>query len=151
MPEDTEIHVDEGRPRRVDVELFIVHPTITPAEITSALGLEGIYTQCVGDQRKTPKGTVLQGKYRETRWRHSIEYELREQWFADKVALLVDSLVPHREFLHHLRATGGRLSIIVQFFADGYLGDDVTSDTLAKMTDLQLDFGIECFAIPQSD
>jgi len=29
-----------GTPRRFNVELFIVHPTLEPAEITAALGLD---------------------------------------------------------------------------------------------------------------
>jgi hypothetical protein len=140
----------EGSPRRVDVELFIVHPTMSPAEITAALGLEVHSARQVGDQRKTPKGNVLEGRYRDTRWRHSIRYELRDQWFADKVTMLVDRLVPHKAFFGQLRATGGKADVIVQFLGDGYLGDNVPTDTLLKMADLQLDFGIECFDVPQS-
>ena len=151
MSEDKDINDAEGSPRRVDVELFIVHPTIAPENISAALGLEAHFVHRVGDQRKTPKGTLLEGKYHDTRWRHCIRYELRDQWFADKISALVDRISPHKEFLRHLRATGGRITIIVQFFGDGHLGDNVPSNTLAKMTDLQLDFGIECFAGPQSD
>jgi hypothetical protein len=36
------------------------------------------------------------------------------------------------------------------FLGDGYLGDNVPLQTLANMTELQLDFGIECFNFPQS-
>lgn len=39
---------------------------------------------------------------------------------------------------------------IVQFLGDGYLGDNVPLQTLANMSELQLDFGIECFNVPQS-
>jgi Domain of unknown function (DUF4279) len=141
---------DEDADRRVDVELFIIHPTMSPAEITVALGLEGHVVHRVGDPRQTPKGTPLEGRYRDTRWRHSIRYELTEQWFADKITALVESLGPHKQFLHSVRATGGTAEIIVQFLGDGYFGDNVPLDTLAKMTDLQLDFGIECFNVPQS-
>lgn len=123
---------------------------MTPAEITAALGLEGHFAHRVGDQRRTPKGTPLAGQYPDTRWRHRIRYELRDQWFADKIASLVDHLMPHKEFLSHLRATGGRASVIVQFLGDGYLGDEVPLDTLSKMVELQLDFGIECYSVPQS-
>jgi len=63
---------------------------------------------------------------------------------------LVNSLTPHKAFLHHLRTTGGSAEIIVQFLGDGYFGDSVPSRTLEMMTDLQLDFGIECFTVPQS-
>jgi hypothetical protein len=148
MPIDEEIDYDPRR--RLDVELFIRHPSLTPPEITAALGLEGHIAHRVGDPRKTPKGTPLQGHYPDTRWRHSIRHELRDQWFADKIAMLVDRLIPHKEFLHHLRATGGSAMVIVQFLGDGYLGDCVQLDALSKMVDLQLDFGVECYQVPQS-
>lgn len=123
---------------------------MSPAEITASLGIKAHSAHRVGDQIKTPKGTILEGQYHDTRWRHRIRYELRDQWFADKLVALVNSLVPHKAFLHHVRATGGRAEIIVQFLGDGYLGDSVPLQTLATMAELQLDFGIECFTMPQS-
>jgi hypothetical protein len=150
MAKNESADADDGPSRRVDVELFIVHPTMTPAEISASLGLEAHVAHHVGDLRKTPEGTVLKGQYRDTRWRHCIRYELKHQWFADKITALVDSLVPHKAFLHRVRATGGTAEIIVQFLGDGYLADNVPLRTLANMTELQLDFGIECFNVPQS-
>ena len=37
-PENSDL--DEGPPRRVDVQILIAHPTFAPADITAALGLE---------------------------------------------------------------------------------------------------------------
>ena len=104
VPVDAKVNSDESLRRRLDVELFIIHPTMTPADITAALALEVNVAHRVGDQRKTAKRTLLQGQYADTRWRHSICHELREQWFADKIDLLVGP--PHKEFLHRLRSTG---------------------------------------------
>ena len=123
---------------------------MAPADITAALGLEAHFAHRVGDQRKTPQGTLLEGQYQDTRWRHSIRYELTDQWFADKITTLVDSLVPHKAFFAGVRATGGDATVQIQFLGDGYLGDVVPLGVLAKMADLQLDFGIECFVVPQS-
>jgi hypothetical protein len=140
---------DEGTPRRFDVELFIVHPTLDPVEITAELGLEPQNSHRVGDPRQTPKGNLLPGVYRDTRWRHSIELELKDQWFSEEVTKLVDRLIPHRAFLKNLRATGGKAQIAVQFF-DAYYGDEIDRETLKKLVDLELDIGIECFSEPQS-
>jgi hypothetical protein len=136
--------------RRFDVELFIVHPTLDPAIITAKLGMEAQNKQRVGDPRTTPKKMPLPGNYRDTRWRHSIELELADQWFGAHVAKLVDSLIPHKAFLKNVRATGGTSCVIVQFF-DAYYGDSIARDVLAKMVDLDLDLGIECFSIPQNN
>jgi hypothetical protein len=141
----------EGAPRRFKVALFIVHPTITPSEITSALALEGHSTHRAGDQRKTPKGTILNGVYPDNRWRHSIRYEVRDQWFADKLVVFVDQLLPHKTFFHHMEETGGSAEILLQFLGDGYFGDDIPPETLMRMSELRVKFGIEVFMVPQSE
>lgn len=141
---------EEGSQRRFDVELFIVHPTLDPAEITAALGLQARIEHRVGEPRKTPKGTPLPGSYQDTRWRHSVRYDVKDQWFAGRLTNLVDQLTAHKAFLANLRSTGGRASVIVQFLGDGYFGDEVPHETLAKLVELGLDLGIECFSDPQS-
>jgi hypothetical protein len=45
---------DGGTPRRFDVELFIVHPTLDPAQITAALGLEPKNVRRVGERQTLP-------------------------------------------------------------------------------------------------
>lgn len=141
---------EEGAPRRFDVELFIVHPTWEPAEISTALGLEVHFEHHVGDPRKTPKGALLPGHYTDTRWRHCIRCTVRDQWYAAEVARLVDRLEPHRAFFADLKSTGGTACIIIQFLGDGYFGDEIPRATLAKLVDLELALAIECFVVPQS-
>lgn len=136
--------------KRFDVELFIVHPSLDPVDITRALGMEGHVSHRVGDQRKTPKGRPLSGVYPDTRWRHCIRRAVAEQWFASEVVNFVARLEPHKEFLANVRATGGRATVIIQFLGDGYLSDSIPTDTLAKLAKLGLDLGIECFIDPQS-
>jgi Domain of unknown function (DUF4279) len=150
MTESDETDVEENSPKRFDVELFIVHPTLDPAEIGAGLGLDAKFSHRMGDQRKTPKGTLLPGTHRDTRWRHCRRYETSDQWFAGKVAELIDCLEPHRAFLRNLRATGGTACVLVQFLGDGYFGDEIPREILTRLIDLELDLGIECFTDPQS-
>jgi len=126
------------------MEPHIEHPTLTPQEITAALGLAAQISHRVGAPRMTLKGTPLAGDYRDTRWRHSVEHTLHAQWFAKEVAALVERLKPHRAFLHELRATGGRAFLCLQFF-DGHFSDAMPRDLLAALVDLDLDLGIEIF------
>jgi hypothetical protein len=134
--------------RRFDVALFIKHPTIDPDEISNALNLVGHFVHKVGDPRRTPTGRELGGLYRDTRWRHRVRYQVRKQHFSAEVTSFVNGLVPHRAFLNGLRESGGRAQIIIAFL-DGYFGDDLSQATLAKMAELGLDLGIECFDVPQ--
>lgn len=139
-----------GTPRRFDVELFIVHPTLNPAEISAALGLEAHRAHRVGDRRKTPKGTLLPGNYPDTRWRHCVRCSVTDQWYAAEVTRLVNSLEPHKAFFANLKSTGGRASVIIQFLGDGYLADEIPHVTLVKLVDLELALAIECYVDPQS-
>jgi hypothetical protein len=61
MTESDEIDVEENSSKRFDVELFIVHPALDPAEIAAELGLEAKFSHRIGDQRKTPKGRAVAG------------------------------------------------------------------------------------------
>jgi Domain of unknown function (DUF4279) len=146
LKEHDETDAQANRSKRFDVELFIVHPTLDPAGISIALGLGAKFAHRVGDQRKTPKGTLLSGTYQDTRWRHSRRYETPDQWFADKIAALIDCIEPYKAFLKELRSTGGKACLILQFLRDGYFGDEIAQAILTRLSDLELDFAIECFA-----
>ncbi|MBP0582924.1 DUF4279 domain-containing protein [Labrys sp. LIt4] len=82
--------------RRFELQLFIKHPSIDPAEITAAVGLEPKIQSRVGDARKTPKGAPLPGVYPDTSWRYSERHHVEKQWFASRVEELVDRLLPHK-------------------------------------------------------
>ena len=125
--------------------LFIVHPTLVPEEISKALGMEAHVAHCVGAPRRTPEGTPLPGSYADTRWRHSTEHVIEDQWFAPEVSRLIDKLEPHQAFFADVKSGGGTASIVIQFM-DGFLADELSSATLARLVDLDLSLGIECFA-----
>jgi hypothetical protein len=135
----------DGGPGRFHVELFIVHPTFAPADISAALGLEANFAHRVGDPRKTPKGTPLAGNYPDTRWRYSVECSVKEQWYAAEVTRFVDRLEPHKAFFAKLKSTGGTVCVIVQFFSGAHFADEIPLLTLAKMVDLELSLAIEIY------
>ena len=140
----------EGTPKRLDIELLIVHPTLTPQEITAALGLKAKFMHNAGDQRNAVDGTLLSGVYPDTRWRHTRRFMVTDQWFTRYLEELVEYLEPYHHFLHYLRITGGSATLIVQWLGDGYFGDNITKETLTKLVELDLDLGMECYSVPQS-
>jgi hypothetical protein len=144
------INVGEHTQRRFDIELFIVHRSLDPSQITAALGVGPTKVHGIGDACATPSGFRLSGTNRDTRWRYSVRYEVEDQWFAEKITELVDRLMPHAEFFRQVRSTGGSASIIVQFLGDGYFGDEIPRETLQKLADLGFNLAIECFQVPQS-
>ena len=82
--------------------------------------------------------------------RHCVRCTVVDQWYAAEVTRFVDRLEPHKTFFANHKSTGGAAQLIIQFFSDGYLGDELPVATLAKLVDLELVLAIECFADPQS-
>ncbi|WP_377829079.1 DUF4279 domain-containing protein [Bradyrhizobium lupini] len=135
---------------RFFLDLFIVHPTLVPDEITKVLGMEPDVTHCVGAPRTTPKGTPLSGTYANTRWRRSTEHVVEDPGFASELSRLIDALGPHKASFSEVKANGGTASIIIQFM-DGFLADELSSVMLARLVGLDLSLGIECYAgLPES-
>jgi hypothetical protein len=141
---------DEDCSRRFDLELWIVHPTMHPNEISRALNLVAQITHTVGEPRMTPNGKRLPGVYPDTRWRHTKRCTVEDQWFADELARFVENLKSRSEALAKIQATGGITSVIIQFLGDGYFGDEIGLDTLSTMVELGLRLDIECFVVPQN-
>lgn len=143
-------HVVLHAARHFDVELFIIHPSLDPEDISRVLGLEAHFSHRVGEPRKTPAGTLLAGLHPDTRWRHSVRHTVTEQWFASAVVDFVGRLEPHAKFFASLRETGGSATVIIQFLGDGYFADSMPLTTLVKLSELGLSLGIECFVDRQT-
>src|SRR5690349_4102853 len=125
LAEESVTEFEDQSPQRFALDLLIMHPTLDPAEISAALGLEAQFKHRVGNPRTTPQGTSLPGTYRDTRWRHCRRYETTDQLFADKIAELIDELEVHKTFFKELRSTGGEACVILKFLGDdGYFGDE---------------------------
>ena len=139
-----------GSPRRFDIDLLIVHPTLPPATITAAMRWQPHVVHAVGAARSTPNGMALPGHYRDTRWRYEWRYVTREQWFTFALDAAVRALEKRALFLRRLLDSGGEVHLSVQFLGDGYFGDAVAPDTLARLARLGVHFGIEVFMVPQS-
>jgi hypothetical protein len=118
---------------------------LDPADISTALGLEAHFAHRVGEPRRTPKGTPVPGNYWDTRWRHCVECNVTDQWYAAEVTRLLDRLEPHKAFFANLKSTGGKACVIIQFFGDGYLSDEIPPPILAKMVELELALAVESF------
>ena len=149
MTEEEKADITGDAQRRFEVQLFIVHPTLDPGEISRILGLKGHFSHRVGDRRRTPK-RLLSGTYPDSRWRHCIPCTVTGQHFASEVIGFVERLEAHKEFLANVTSTGGKASLIICFLGDGYFGDELPPATLAKLADLGLALAVECFTVPQS-
>ena len=139
-----------GSPRRFDIDLLIVHPTLAPEAITAAMRWRPRVVHAVGAARRTPNGMALPGYCRDTRWRYEWRYVTREQWFTFALDAAVRALEKRALFLRRLLDSGGEVHLSVQFLGDGYFGDAIAPDMLARLARLGVHFGIEVFKVRQS-
>ena len=131
----------------------IWHPSIDPAEITRALGINPRKMSLVGDKRKTPKGQLLGGVYRESYW-WADPFDRGEYLSTD--ALAVDALVdvlnllePHKPFLLRLRSEGARLNLEVSSFSRQNYTFEFPPELLIKCAELGLSLVHDVYPYPQ--
>lgn len=136
--------------KRIEFDLFIVHPALQADSISLKLDLEPQFSHSIGELRRTPQGTRLSGKYKDTRWRYSRQHRLSSQHFLPLLENFIDSLSRHGKFFEELRATGGSAMVTVKFLGDGHYGDSISREVLAKLVTLNLDLGVESYSDRQS-
>jgi hypothetical protein len=128
------------------ISLRVRHPSLDPAEITSALCLNPSRSWRAGDARATPNGTPLEGKYRDSYW----TTDLVEGGWPDKELALVlnellDQLAPNKGFFHRMRTEGGTVEFFVGWFFEGQSGDVLDCDLLARMADLKIGLSLDVY------
>jgi hypothetical protein len=134
------------------LDLRIWHPSIAPDEITGALGIQPKYAWQAGQQRQTPKGTLLAGVRRESYWSADpFDYgEISSSDFQaeDKAAELLDILEPHREFLGRLKREGARIFIQISPYSNRMYGFEFSPEFLGRCSNLGVTLAFETHSTP---
>lgn len=142
---------EQGSPRRFNIYLLIAHPSLSPAVITRGMRWRPHNAHEAGAPRRTPKGTQLPGRYFDTRWGYGWRYVARGQHFAGALDAAVRALEQRAPFLRRLLGSGGAISLSVNFLGDGYFGDNIPPDTLARLAGLGVSLGIQVFQVRQNE
>ena len=126
------------------IRILIIHPTLTPDEISDALNLNPDTDQCVGQPRQTPRGEPTGGVWPDTRWSVS-EVRNGDRRFFTRLDKLLDRFGKHRDFLRRVAETGGRTSFIIELPGEENIGSVLTEQAVAKLADLKGSLGVEVF------
>ena len=126
------------------IRILIVHPTLTPDEISAEFNLEPDMSQWVGQPRRGPKGNLWSGVWPDTKW--SV-WEVRngDRYFFTCLDKLLDRFSLHRDFMRKIAETGGETNFIVQLPGRMNIGDTLTERTVARLADLKGSLGVEVF------
>jgi Domain of unknown function (DUF4279) len=126
------------------MRFLLIHPSADPDVITRAMGLVPLRAWRRGEPRFSPKGTRLEGVWRDTRWIHVFELD-RDATVERAVAAALDTLSPASRFLTTLRETGGTAELIITLSGDAHHGASVSAEQLKALADLGVSLGIEVF------
>ena len=126
------------------IRVLITHPTLTPEELSGEFSLKPRMSKCVGQPRRTPKGTPMPGVWPDTRW--SVQ-EVRngDRYFFTRLDKLLDRFSQHRDFLRRIAETGGRTNFIIELPGEANIGNTLTEQSIAKLADLKGSLGVEVF------
>lgn len=124
------------------VSLRIRHPLMDPDYICSQLDMEAKIKWKVGNERKTPKGRSLIGKYEITYCVFDLEHS-ETMTLADFLRISNGKLYSHREFLKSIRESGGSLEYYIGWFSKGDSGETFDFELLKQLVDLGIELSIE--------
>ncbi len=133
-----------GRTFEYAVSLHVKHPELGSAEITSNLHLKPRRNWTVGEPRRTPKGTPLEGVYKESYC--CFEFgEGEDGELANCLRKAIGELRRYKPFLQQIRASGGSLEFFVFWYPNGDTGGSFDPELLGEMAELGITLGINVY------
>lgn len=127
------------------ISLRISHPNVAPQEITDALGIEPFRSWMAGERRSTLKGEVLEGVNGTSYWTARV---LAGRWpkeIGSGIHEVLAKLVPHRQFFHNIRMSGGKIELFIGWFFENQSGGLLTYECLALAGDLKVDLSFDVY------
>jgi hypothetical protein len=94
----------------------------------------------IGDQRQTPKGTILDGKYDETYWTTGLTSARPLSELPEAIDEFVAKLQSKASFLRRFIETGGTTELFVVVLGPG--GFSLSKTTVAQLAALDIEFGL---------
>jgi|ERR1700733_616830 len=132
------------------IRLLFRHPTIDPALITQALGVEPTTQARVGDRvRPARDGSLRHGIERESAWGLSAEY--RDAYrdtdpnLNERLTSFLEPLMPHAAVVRKLAAESTLANVDLEFPGQYHFGGELSPNVLRKVYNLGLTLGIEVF------
>ena len=135
------------------IALRIWHPNIQPDEITQALGIVANRSWKEGQPRATPKGTPLEGTYRESYWSADPfdrgECSSTDAQIEDALLEVLEILEPKDEFLHRLHSEGARILVHVSSFSARNYAFELSPELLGRYSKLGVSLAHDVYPFAQ--
>ncbi len=139
-------------PYSYSISLRLCHPSIDPAEITRALALKPNRAWKAGEPRQTPKGTPLEGVYRESYWYTDLlpdgEHSSEGTWIEEYLDHFAKQLASSRDFFLRVRSEGGRVELFIGLYGDRNFGFELPPSLLGAIADMGLSLSFDVYPGP---
>ncbi len=129
------------------ISLRIRHPDSDLAYIDQILNLESDRVWKAGDRRSTPKGTMLDGNYKDSYWNARITDPCVKSEVCNLENMLSDwneNLGLHRKELEKIITEGGSIEYFIWIYCERNLGFELNNTLIKDIADLGLKISIVC-------
>lgn len=126
------------------ISLRIEHPTLQCEIIAQELALQPVISYSAGEQRKTPKGTLLEGVKKKSYCCFDLLPKQAGD-VADGIESLLLRLGPHASYFLRLTQEGGRAELFVGFFPEETGGFTLSTVRMANLVRLSLELSVEVY------
>lgn len=145
-PRDSSIDSQEPIIGRFKLSLRLKHPSISPEEISAALGMAPWRAWKVGDPRQTPAGLPLKGHYEQTYWCSPSLAVGQIEDLISSIERVLDRLEKSKDFLVSVSEGGGRIEFFIGWFAGPRSGGDTFEwRLLRRLSDLRIDLSFDVY------
>lgn len=129
---------------KFDLSFRVRHPYMNSEEICAQLGMVAKYQWTAGKQRKTPKGTLLEGVYNESYCSFDIDHD-DNAGLTDLIRSNSQSLEAHKKFLDFLCSTGGKLEYFIGWYSEGNSGEEFDADLIRILAELKIGLSLDFY------
>ena len=130
-----------------NITVLVKHPDIDTREISRELKLDPFRSWNAGDNRKSPKGTPLSGKWSYSSWNYVFHFKKDEadRLVSEELSDIVSKLHGKRKFLNNITDTGGGVTIYVQMPGVFNIACKIDCQTIKMICELKAKFGFEVY------
>ncbi len=137
---------------RFTASLRVRHPSLDPRLIAAALALQPERSRRIGERRRTPKARLLPGYERESSCHFRVVADATTAGeFVSAVDGFLDRIAPAGQFLHDVRAGGGRSDLFVGWFFDVFSALLLDHPWLGKLGSLAIDLDLDIYGGSDED
>lgn len=141
------------QPYHYSISLRIKHPTLDPDIITQQFNREPMRQWRKGYPRMTPKGSQLDGEYKESYWCALLCESFKSEaiYLEDFLNDITSELRIHQNFISKVILDGGSVCYSVGLFLEkSTAGLEIDYSLMRVITDLGIDLNLNIYSAPST-